>query len=1169
MRAAPLFRLIALVLCLVEVVQAQQDSAESSWVTDGPVYAVAASSAVTYIGGDFTRVGTYTGRGVPILLTDGKAAAVYPMVNGEVLAVAPDGSGGWYIGGSFTRVGGVVRNYAAHILFTGLVDSNWNPNANGVVRALAVGSGKVYAGGDFTTIGNASRGRLACLDGTTASACSGWDPGPNGVVRALALSGAVLYVGGDFTSVYALGRSKLAAIDVPSGVPAPSWNPGGTLGIDGPVYALAVVGTSVAAGGDFTSVDGAARGYAVAVDSGGIVAAWDPQFNGAVRALAYGGGKVFAGGDFTSVNGGTGRTRLAAVHPVSAAEQFWSPDPDAAVSALTVVGSTLIVGGNFTSIGAQARNRLAGVDLVISSATAWNPNANGVVKAAASNGALVYAGGAFSNVGGMDAHADLAAVETLTGKVLPWGPDADGPVRALVLGPGGLYVGGEFTTVAGQGRNYIAAVDTNTGAATAWNPDANAAVRALAVNGSVVYAGGDFTTIGIGGQPRSRLAGLDATLGTASAWIPDANGVVRALALNGAVIYVGGDFTSIGVGGQPRNRLAALVLASGVASSWNPGADGVVRALAVSTAAVYVGGDFASVAGAGPYVAAVDHAGNVVSWIQGANGAVHALAVEGSQVFVGGDFTIIGGQFRNRLAALDAGSGSAGGWSPDVDATVRCLALRDFRLHAGGDFTQAGAGKNPRYARFYLHSSAPAAASSFTGTAASSTTVVWTWTQMPNSEGYSVLTAADADVSGVLSTAAWTFSETGLSPNSLVARKVRSVSELGSAVSASTSVTTLAAVPTSLEFSGVTQSSLTLSWDANNNPAGTPYTIQMSSSADFAGVISTIAPLSENLTTRSKGLVNLRAGATYYFRVLSWNAQGQPSAGYSPSASTYTLAVGGVSTQPVTNDVVQTVTAGDGVTTVEIPAGTVYPGGLTSGGIAVSTAPLTAALAASATSLASANTSLGPGQNLVLESIREFVFYDPAGSAVGGTFSGDVTISLPYPDSDNDGVVDGTSPALEAANMEVYTLDESKSRWALVGRPVVDTLARTASIGVRHFSLYAIGGAGSSNGFDDMRVYPNPFKPGGANPNEGRPCGQNSCAAGQGITFDNLPVDVSITIYDLNGTEIDSMRTFNSGGVVRWDGRNKNGADAATGGYFAVIESPGRKIVVWKLAIIR
>lgn len=40
-------------------------------------------------------------------------------------------------------------------------------------------------------------------------------------------------------------------------------------------------------------------------------------------------------------------------------------------------------------------------------------------------------------------------------------------------------------------------------------------------------------------------------------------------------------------------------------------------------------------------------------------------------------------------------------------------------------------------------------------------------------------------------------------------------------------------------------------------------------------------------------------------------------------------------------------------------------------------------------------------------------------------------------------------------------------------------------------------------------------------------------------------------------------------GVVRWDARNEDGRDVATGAYLAVISAPGQRSVVKKLVIIR
>ena len=95
---------------------------EDTWITNGPVRAIVTTPETTYIGGDFTHVGPFTGGGVPIDASTGAAVATYPKVNGTVIACIPDGSGGWYIGGYFDKVGGVVRNNIAHILANGSVD---------------------------------------------------------------------------------------------------------------------------------------------------------------------------------------------------------------------------------------------------------------------------------------------------------------------------------------------------------------------------------------------------------------------------------------------------------------------------------------------------------------------------------------------------------------------------------------------------------------------------------------------------------------------------------------------------------------------------------------------------------------------------------------------------------------------------------------------------------------------------------------------------------------------------------------------------------------------------------------------------------------------------------------------------------------------------------------
>ena len=196
----------------------------NTWVTNGAVNAIASVGAITYIGGYFTYVGPQTGCGASISEVTGRPSPPYLRSDGSIVAVAPDGSGGWYIGGAFTSVGGVERNRIAHVLPDGFLDTSWKPNANDSVIAaggerrdglcrrrvhehrgesekphcrprcrnrgddtlepkrqrprlltLAVSGGTVYAGGWFTSIGGQARSYIAALDAVTGQATS-WNP---------------------------------------------------------------------------------------------------------------------------------------------------------------------------------------------------------------------------------------------------------------------------------------------------------------------------------------------------------------------------------------------------------------------------------------------------------------------------------------------------------------------------------------------------------------------------------------------------------------------------------------------------------------------------------------------------------------------------------------------------------------------------------------------------------------------------------------------------------------------------------------------------------------------------------------------------------------------------------------------------------------------------------
>jgi hypothetical protein len=84
----------------------------------------------------------------------------------------------------------------------------------------------------------------------------------DGEVRAIAPDDAGgWYVGGTFSAVNGLARNRIAHL-LPNGDVDPAWNPGANEA----VFALAVSGGTVYAGGEFTMMRGLLRGYFAAFE---------------------------------------------------------------------------------------------------------------------------------------------------------------------------------------------------------------------------------------------------------------------------------------------------------------------------------------------------------------------------------------------------------------------------------------------------------------------------------------------------------------------------------------------------------------------------------------------------------------------------------------------------------------------------------------------------------------------------------------------------------------------------------------------------------------------------------------------------------------------------------------------------------------------------------------
>jgi hypothetical protein len=697
-------------------------------VTNGAVNAIAvAPDGTAYLGGDFTAIGPWTGSAVVLDPTTGALAAPAPKFSGQVLAAAPDGNGGWYVAGSFRPGAGAPLTSLARLRGDGTVDPAFVTSFDGAVEALAAADGVVYAGGRFEHVGGAARHRLAAVDGATG-AVTAWNPtrdpaaipgltsslapgfgvGLN-LVSALAVGNGVIYAGG-----VARGErwsSWIAAIDPEGAVSA--WRPV----MDGMgVEALAVRGTTLYAGGSFTTVDGQPRTGLAAFDAAGALSPWSVAAP-YVQALAVVDGTLYVGGWFTQVNGqphvgafavdpsgavSTFDPRLEGdAHPTepSGAVRTWDPHVDGDAHAFVRLGETLYVAGEFGAAGGARRTNLAAFDRS-GALLPWNPAANGPVSALVLSGGKLLAGGGLNSVGAAR-RSHLAALDA-AGRLTAWDPDLGGTssppsVKALALVGDRVYAGGVFDQAGGADRRNLAAFDLD-GHVLATTPAVDGPVYALASLGGAVYAGGAFTTAG--GVHRAGLVAFDpAAGGTVLAFdpalveTPAATPNVYALAARGATLYVGGHFAA--AAGAPRQSAAAFA-ADGTLLPWDPrasdtsGARASVSTLVPAARGVYIGGWFARL-------------GDALRWgvglVDGTTGAAAAWDPVGRQldtfvtarsilpvgdtVYVGGSFSEFGDQPRACVAAADAVTGAVTAWNPSAAGDVRSLGVSGGRVLIG------------------------------------------------------------------------------------------------------------------------------------------------------------------------------------------------------------------------------------------------------------------------------------------------------------------------------------------------------------------------------------------------------------------------------------------------------------------------------------------------------
>ena len=232
---------------------------QSTYQTDGIVWAVASAGGKVFVGGSFSNLR-------PAGAAQG--AADVARSNFAVLDAAT----------------GAPTSCAPEALL--------GTAAAATVRSLAVSpdGATLYVGGTFSTFGGANKGNLAALDIASCTVVSGFTPAPTGRVKAIAVSpdNTTVFYGGAFTTVNTGGvltaRTRAAAA-VAVGQPSPgslkAWAPATSSTVD-PTHNLPDVdtiavkpdGSQVLLGGDFEDVNGTHSHGIAGVDNATGAVTW-------------------------------------------------------------------------------------------------------------------------------------------------------------------------------------------------------------------------------------------------------------------------------------------------------------------------------------------------------------------------------------------------------------------------------------------------------------------------------------------------------------------------------------------------------------------------------------------------------------------------------------------------------------------------------------------------------------------------------------------------------------------------------------------------------------------------------------------------------------------------------------------------------------------------------
>lgn len=408
------------------------------------------------------------------------------------------------------------------------------------------------------------------------------------------------------------------------------------------------------------------------------------------------------GGSFHYIGSVTGQAALLSATTGTYDANF--PKIDGIVYATIPDGNGgWFIGGDFTEIAGIARSRIAHILSDNSVDPNWNPGANNRVLSFAltPDKKTLFVAGGFTTIAG-NSVSNIAAISAVNGQMVSnWAISADYEIISISLLGNILYVGGGFANIGGLKRDGLAAINISTLTVNAWdpnkggiNPSGTYLINNVTAINKKVFIGGRFTSMN--GVACSGLISVDATTANVDeSLIINFNASLTTISIdkNATVLYAGGDFDLVGT--VACRGIAKIDLTTGKhLTNWKPSPNLGVSEITLSEdeSTLYVSGSFVKIGGEWRNkIAALNAAtGAVTNWAPHASDLSNTISVYGDKVLIGGSFTSVNGILRRYAAAVSVKNSVVLDWNPDMEYDVYAMARKGNKLYMGGWFVKAG-----------------------------------------------------------------------------------------------------------------------------------------------------------------------------------------------------------------------------------------------------------------------------------------------------------------------------------------------------------------------------------------------------------------------------------------------------------------------------------------------